>query len=129
MNASTGQYGCDSENYGFAVLKYPKGVSFVKTACEEANGFTRRQLVVCGTKGTIEIKPMEIPCTGGLMKAAGSFTVNGKTELLESEPFERYAAMMQDFVNHVLGRNENPCGYDYEKALFRAVMACCGWTE
>ncbi|MBR4959942.1 MAG: Gfo/Idh/MocA family oxidoreductase [Clostridia bacterium] len=129
MNASTGQYGCESENYGFAVLKYPKGVSFVKTTCDETNGFNRRQLVVCGTKGTIEIKPMEIPCAGGLLKAAGSFTVNGKTEQVEAEPFDRYAAMMQDFVNHVLGRNENPCGYDYEKALFRAVMTACGWKE
>ena len=128
MNTSTGQYGCNSENYGFAVLKYPSGASFVKTSCEEANGYNRRQLVICGTKGTIEIKPME----GGpvnAMKAHAVITVDGKTERVESEPFDRYAPMMQDFVNHVLGRNENPWDYDYEKALFRTVMACCGWKN
>ena len=129
LNASTGQYGCDSENYGFAVLKYPTGVSFVKTACEEANGYGRRQLVICGTKGTIEIRPMELVDVWPAQRAEALFTVGGKTERVVSEPFERYTAMMQDFVNHVLGRNENPFGYDYELDLFRTLMACCGWKE
>ncbi|MBE6613806.1 MAG: Gfo/Idh/MocA family oxidoreductase [Ruminococcaceae bacterium] len=129
MNTCTGQYGLDSENYGFAVLKYPEGVSFVKTTCAEVNGYRRRQLVICGEKGTIEIKPMESVVQGTMLKASAVFSTEGRTEQIDSQPFDRYDAMIQDFVDHVRGRSENPYTFAYENALFRTVMACCGWAE
>lgn len=52
MNTST-EYKIDgAEDFGMAVLKYPHGVSFAKTCAAEPGGFMRRQLVICGTKGT-----------------------------------------------------------------------------
>ena len=43
----------------FAVMKYPKAVSTIRTSSVEVNGYGRRQLVICGREGTIEIKPIE----------------------------------------------------------------------
>lgn len=131
MNCCTGQYGFTGENYGFATLQYRNGVSFVKTTCAEVNGFQRRQLVISGSKGTIEIRPMEIPVQGPVycQKAAAIFNVNGKSERVECEPFGRYAPMLQAFADHVRGKSVNPFTYEYETDLFRTVMLCCGWED
>lgn len=39
------------KDFGFCVLEYPRGVSFVKTTTWELNGVDRRSLTVNGTKG------------------------------------------------------------------------------
>ena len=64
FNCSTHCGGVESEDYGFAVFRYSNGVSFVKTCAAEVNGFERRQIVVCGTKGTVRIESIE-QRTGG----------------------------------------------------------------
>ena len=61
LNCCTGVNGVTSEDFGMAVLQYKNGVSLAKTTADESGGFIRRQIVVVGTKGTIEIKPLEIP--------------------------------------------------------------------
>jgi predicted dehydrogenase len=64
-NCCTGNNGVTSEDFGMAVFQYKNGVSFVKTTADEHGGFARRQLVVVGTKGTAELKPLEMPAPGG----------------------------------------------------------------
>lgn len=44
---------------GLAVLEYPKATVTVRSAMEEVGGGSRRQFVVCGTKGTFDIRPLE----------------------------------------------------------------------
>src|SRR5690606_32276122 len=46
---------------GFAVLEYPKTVASIRASVVEVEGYDRRHFVVCGDKGTIEIRPMEPP--------------------------------------------------------------------
>lgn len=41
------------------VFRYRNGISFAKSTAVEYGGFERRQLVVCGSKGTVELKPFE----------------------------------------------------------------------
>ena len=59
MNCSTGIDGIAGKDYGFAVFRYAKGVSFAKTCAKELGGFERRQIVICGSKGTIELRSLE----------------------------------------------------------------------
>ena len=66
LSASTGIDGVGSIDYGMVALRYPNGVSFAKTCDEELGGFTRRQLVICGERGTIEIRPLEGFTVGGM---------------------------------------------------------------
>ena len=42
-----------------AVLDYPKATVTVRCAMVEVEGGARRQFVVCGTKGTLDIRPLE----------------------------------------------------------------------
>jgi predicted dehydrogenase len=136
MNASTGQDGVVSEDFGFCVFRYPNGASFVKTCAAEFNGFERRQLVVTGTKGTVEIRPIETyenappgkmlsyarittaPTEGNVWRKGG--------EKIVSEPFHRYEAMMEHFARQVRGERDTVYTPDYEWELFRLVMLASG---
>ena len=49
----------DLQDSALAVVEYPGAMCTVRTTSAEVNGFGRRQLVICGTKGTVEVKPLE----------------------------------------------------------------------
>ena len=51
------------------------------------------------------------------------------TEEWDSGLFDRYDEMTRTFARRVRGECADPYDYDYELALFRLVMACCGVTE
>ena len=136
LNGTTGQYGVDVEDNGFAVLRYGTNSSFVRTCTAEYGGFDRRQLVVCGTKGTIEFHPIEYNAGDGVLKSIAYLTTdkeenqkaysNDVATRIESEPYDRYEDMMRSFAAYVRGDMENPNTYDYEIALFKTFMKCCG---
>ena len=44
-----------------AVFRYPKATATIRSSLVEIDGNRRRQFIVCGTKGTIEIEPLEPP--------------------------------------------------------------------
>ena len=52
LNAATGTDDLASEDYGLALMHYKSGVSFAKSCATEPGGFLRRQLVICGSRGT-----------------------------------------------------------------------------
>ena len=47
----------------------------------------------------------------------------------DSGVFDRYDTMLREFAKYVRGEAENPYSYDYELALFRTIMSCCGVKE
>ena len=132
MNKKTGLEDTTSTDFGMAALEYDRGWSFVKATACEIGGYMRRQLVICGTKGTIELKPFEI--------MDGPLHRTGKTEYFSenwrdggtsetSELFNRYAPMMIGFAQMVAGERENPWSYDYELQLYETIQRCCGLEQ
>lgn len=130
LSCSTGLDGVQSEDFGMAVLTYPHGVSFVKTIATEKGGFARRQLVVTGTKKTVEIKPLEmygdpdLQYTTVTEYASDNWGDTGTT--YSTEQFDRYDAMMASFAAMVRGEKQNPYTYEYELQLYKTVLRCCG---
>ena len=131
LTCSTGINDIHTEDFGMAVFKYPDGVSFAKTCDSECGGFMRRQLVICGEKGTIEIKPFEVGVHGGQYTVLSeSYNDTGDDW---SEPwsesrtdvYDRYDGMMFNFAQLVRGK-ENPYSYDYELSLYKLVLKACG---
>jgi len=111
-----------------AVFTYKNGTSFIKTSARELGGFHRRQLVVTGTKGTVEIKPLETclddkiyttkrTCLDQNWHAVG--------EKADSSPFDRYEAMMAAFAAYVRGDEINPYTPEYELALYKTILQTC----
>lgn len=135
LNASTGQDGVKSEDFGFCVFRYPNGSAFVKTCAAEYNGFDRRQLVITGTKGTMEIRPIEkheidpkdSMCSEGHLTTEkhekNKWMKDG--EDITSDSFHRYDAMMAHFARQVRGERDNVYTPDYEWEVFKLVMRAC----
>jgi oxidoreductase domain protein len=131
------------EDYSMAVLKYQNGLSFAKTCAAEVNGFARRQLVICGSKGTFEINPFEEkvaapdPERNTQMISRGRLTLQSEGTIswydcskeLVSSTFNRYDDMMKDFARMVLGKMDNPWSYEYETEVFRSILKACGRGE
>lgn len=132
LNKATGVEGVTSEDFGFAVLEYENGVSFAKINSTEIGGYARRQLVVSGTKGTVELKPLEMyigdmspdlytVTTEYSSPQWGDMGISRKTQA-----YNRYDKMLSSFAAMVRGDIENPYSYDYELNLYKAVLRSCG---
>lgn len=129
LNRSANVEDIDAQDFGMAVFEYENGVSFAKTSAIEIGGYARRQLVVSGTKGTIEIKPLEMYGDGGLYSGMCEWKDadwGGAGESKESEIYDRYESMMAGFAGMVRGEKENPWSYDYELELYKTVLNTCG---
>ncbi len=126
-----------SEDFGMAVFTYPKGASFVKACAAETGGFLRRQLVICGEKGTITVSPLEDYDTEAkgrknmfsnmhITLSDGSCYGLDRGQNYKAPLFNRYDAMMQNFHQMVIGEKENEYSYDYELSLHRLILEACG---
>jgi predicted dehydrogenase len=118
--------GTQSYDNGFAVLEYEKATATVRTASTEVNGYGRRQLVVCGRKGTIEVKPLENPTilTISLTDFSEAYADRKKTIELP-EQTGRYDDMIKDFAKMIRGETENPFTYEHELLIHRATLMAC----
>lgn len=129
LSKSTGIDGIRSEDFGMAVLEYKNGISFAKVNSNELGGYARRQLVVSGTKETVEIKPIEMFAQGGLFTTKTEYKSGdwgNRGETADSAVYDRYDAMMRSFAEMVCGEKKNPYTYDYELELYKTILKCCG---
>ena len=132
FNRSTGKDGVTACDYGLALFEYPEGMSIAKTCNIEHGGFERRRLVVCGTKGAVELCPLE-----WLTKQkANQFTEkidytsgtnwHARGEKTVGDVHDRYDGMMQGFAAICRGEKVNEYTPDYELTLFKYLLMACG---
>lgn len=140
MNFSTRSCESSAIDTGFVLYKYGGGYSFAKTCASELNGDARRQLIISGTLGTVEIMPIENPleapgivCPGDvLMKITYDGYYNGmrnfsvRSECINFPLYGRYDEMMIDFARKVCGEEEKVYTQDYELALHKLLMKSLG---
>ena len=131
LSCSTNTEGVHTKDYGMVVFQYQNGVSFAKTCASEHGGFLRRQLVICGEKGTIEIKPLEVSAQGGQYTVTTEcYAIDEKKwsdpwDTTQTDIYDRYDDMMKNFAEIVRGK-ENPYSYDYELNLSKLLLKACG---
>lgn len=132
LNCSSNLDDVTAEDYGMVVYRYKHGMSFAKSCAYEIGGFRRRQLVICGTKGSIEIKPFEILTDERDMLYTEMRETypgegwNSAGKQTKSEFFNRFDDMLRDFYLVARGEKENDYGYDYELGLYKLLMRSCG---
>jgi len=136
LNCSTHLDDVHNEDYGMAVLKYKNGVSFEKSCASERGGFSRRQLVICGSKGTAEIRPLEGPaegmhmCSNNIIEAIApdndlcAWTVPYKSG--GEFKFHRYANMAIDFANRINANDQGKYTLEYEARVHRIILCASG---
>lgn len=110
--------GVDLADNNLAVLEYEKALARVFVSSVEVNGFGRRQFMVSGSKGTVNICPLERPLTMTYSDTEIANTAYEDRKILL--PFEdntasgRYDEMVKDFYAYIVGEKENPFTYEHE---------------
>lgn len=109
-----------------AVFEYPEAIATVRATFVEPFAGDRRQFVVCGENGTIEIRPLEPPqLKMSLQKPAGGNKVG--VHAVELEPMDgRYHAQLRDFANIVLGKQKPRWDAQHDLAIQKALLQSCG---
>lgn len=129
LNRCSGIDGVTADDMGMAVFEYKNGISFAKTSAVERGGYVRRQLVITGTKGTVEVRPLEFYGENGLYTQYRETNETGwgvNPIVHTTKDFDRYRTMMASFAAMVRGEMENSRTYDYELELYRTVLKACG---
>lgn len=120
--------GLDFPDNSAAALIYDNGTCFVRTSSVEVNGWGRRQFAVCGSKGSIEIKPIESP-----MKVTEAYEDTAKawgdvhSDVEPPKQEHRYINMLTDFAKMIRGEGENPYTYEHDLYVHKATLAACGF--
>ena len=126
----TGLDGVEVEDNNLAVLEYDKALARVFVSSVEVNGFGRRQLMVSGSRGTVNICPLERPIT--MTYSDTSIADKTYEDRKITVPFEdrtahgRYDEMMQDFYDYVMGTKENPYTYEHDYLVQKVLSEIVG---
>ena len=114
----SGRDGVDVEDNNLAVLEYPHALVRIFVSSVEVNGWGRRQFVVSGHNGTVNIMPMEREChmTYSDLDIATRAGRDMKIDVdVQDLPAEiRYDGMMRDFYDYVQGTKQNPFTYEHD---------------
>ena len=118
---------------GLAVMEYPHATATVRAAVVEVEGFRRRQLVVCGDKGTFAIRPLEyngpnpLPTTVrlALSEPAGPHEA-GCHEFEMPTPKGRYDTQLIELAEIIRGEKGNPYPSSHDIMVQEALLAACG---
>lgn len=125
--------GIDFADNNLAVFEYEKALARVFVSSVELNGFGRRQFMVSGSKGTVNIYPIEKPIT----------MTYSDTEIADATyddrkifiPFEdntangRYDEMLKDFYAYIMGEKENPFTFEHEYAVQEVLDEVVGGVK
>jgi predicted dehydrogenase len=122
---------------GLAVLEYPRASATIRTSQVEVDGMKHRRLIVCGTKGTVELCPLEHPEDRYRLDP-----LHVRLTLREDIPGYkagthrvdcgvmngRYADQLIEFARIVNGEISNPFSYAHELLLHETHLAACGYN-
>lgn len=119
----------DFEDNNLAVLEYEKALARIFVSSVEVNGWGRRQLMVSGSRGTVNIVPIENNCT--MTYADTEISTNPYEDMKQNVGINdipkdcRYDDMMRDFYAYIQGTKKNPFSYEHEylvqKVLYEVI--------
>jgi len=123
---------------GLAVLEYPRATATVRSSVAEVDGMKHRRLIVCGTKGTVEVCPLEHPSDRYAVDP-----LHVRLTLLEDTPEYpagthlvdvgvmngRYEDQLIELARVINGEILNPYGYDHELLVQETLLAAAGYTR
>jgi predicted dehydrogenase len=112
-----------------AVLEYPTAVATIRSALVDVEGGQRRQFVVCGDEGTIDIRPLEPPRLWmALGKPRGPHRAGYQEVRLPKMP-GRYDEQLIELARII--RGESPSAYPpaHDLAVEEAVLRASGLME
>lgn len=122
---------------GLAAMEFTGGLTAIlRTSIVEADGFQRRNLTICGDRGTLVVQPLELQgnMAGGrvfltLLEDAGGFK-KGTHEVPQPPLKGRYDDQLLEFASIIRGEIRNPYPYEHELRVQRYFLdACADWLR
>lgn len=109
-----------------AVFEFEKATATIRSALVEVDGGRRRQFIVCGTQGTIEIKPIEPPhLTLTLDRPRGDFQ-RGTREVELPRLEGRYDGDFADLARVIRGEKQHDWPPAHDLAVHEAILLGSG---
>jgi len=117
-----------------AVLEYPRTTVTIRTASLEVDGYRRRQLVVCGDAGTVDLRPLETLDTRppeplkvqlALDKPRDPYK-KGYQEVTFPPMTARYDDYLIELARIIRGEIANPYPLAHELLVQEVLLAACG---
>ena len=109
-----------------AVFEFSKATATIRSTLTEVEGKQRRQFVVCGTRGTIEIKPLEpAELRMALDHVEGEYVAG--YQMIPLPPVDgRYDEQLRDFVRTIRREKEPAYSMEHELTVQRALLQASG---
>lgn len=104
-----------------AVLEYPRATATVRSSAEEVDGGARRHFVVCGTRGTFHIQPLDSPAVRYALDRDRGEHRRG-THDISLPKFTRYVADAADMARIIRGEKEADFSYAHDLTVQEAVL-------
>jgi predicted dehydrogenase len=111
---------------GMAVLEYAKSTVTVRSAFLEIEGAARRQFVVCGTKGTYDIRPLEPPRVRLALDATRGEFRKGYQDLAFPKPAGRYDGEFAELAKVIRGEKSLAFTSEHDLAVHETVLRASG---
>ena len=115
----------DFADNNLAILEYDKALARIFASSVEVNGWGRRQFFVSGTKGSIDIKPIEndiVVYEAFKENCTNSYEdMKVKADIKDIPKNCRYDEMILDFYEYIMGTKENPFTYEHEYLVQKTI--------
>jgi predicted dehydrogenase len=109
-----------------AVFEYPKCIATMRSALIEVAGEKRRQFVVCGDRGTIEIRPLEPPKLFFAPDKSLEVYQKGYQEVKLAAMPGRYDEQLIELARIIRGEKETEYPPEHDLAVQEAVLKASG---
>lgn len=119
------------KNNGLAILEYPHATATIRACSLEVGGLNHRRLKICGTKGTIELSPLErfdgqplqmrmTLLEGNEVYPSGSHVIDTGTKL------DRYQDQLLELAAIICGERANPYTREHDTLVHETVLGAAG---
>ena len=122
------------KNNCLTVLEYPHATATVRACSIDVDGQISRRLKVCGSKGTVELSPMERfdgkPLQMRLTFTEGNAKYSAGTHAVDlGVRHDRYHHQLLELAKIINGEMANPCSYEHDHLVQEVVLAAAGYTK
>ncbi len=121
------------KNNCVAILEYPHATVTLRACSKEVNGSPRRNLKICGTRGTLELCPQERfdgqSLEMRLTLAEGNEAYPAGTHTLGFGVVrDRYEEQLRELAQIIRGEIKNPYTYEHDELVQEVLLAASGYT-
>ena len=109
-----------------AVFEYPSALATIRVSVTEVGGERRRQFVVCGTEGTVEIRPLEPPRAYLTLGRARDKFARGYQEVPLPKMSGRYDDQLCDLARIARGQAEPEYAPAHDLLVQELVLQASG---